>query len=132
MIITCLSLFRRSPRFYLDVQTMTLCILSPPELNDGFCRLIQPIWISQKGDQFDGAKELNRVRPRPAQRSQLARSDEQRDIFRRAVQQLCHLARQQARRNFLCRPSRQCQFSNVIAHFALGPKCVSPDVPGVG
>ena len=54
---------------------MTLGVLPPPELNDGFRRFVQPIRVGQKGDQLDGAEKLHRICPGPAQRPQLARAD---------------------------------------------------------
>jgi len=33
-------------------------ILSPTESDDGFRGIVQPIMVSQQGDQFDGTKEI--------------------------------------------------------------------------
>jgi len=61
-----------------------------PELGD----FVQPFTISQQRDKLDGAEKLHRVRVRPAQWPQLAGTDENGDIVRRAVQQLRHMSRQ--------------------------------------
>ena len=63
-------------------------ILAPPELADGFRRLIEPVRIRQQRDQFDGAEKFHCVGLRLAERPQFARTDEDGDIFRIAVQQL--------------------------------------------
>ena len=49
-------------------------ILSPPELDNGFCGIVQPIMVSQQGDQFDGTKEFYRVGPGLAQRPEFPRA----------------------------------------------------------
>jgi hypothetical protein len=74
----------------VNSQTITARILSPPVLADGFRCLVQPIAVSQQRDQFDGAKEFHRVGFRLAQRPQFARTDENGDIVRRAIQELRH------------------------------------------
>jgi len=76
---------RCKSRFF-QVYTMTAGIFSLPKLADGFRHLIQPLTIRQQCDEFDGAEKLYRVQIRPAQWPQFARSDENGDILRRAVQ----------------------------------------------
>jgi hypothetical protein len=71
---------------------ITAGVLTLPELPDRFSRLIQPITIRQQVNQFHGAEKLHRIGIRPTQWSQLVRSDENGDIFRRAVQRLRHLS----------------------------------------
>jgi hypothetical protein len=78
-----------------EYETIPPGILSFPELPNGFRSLIQPFTICQQRNQFDGAEKLHRVRVRPAQRPQLASGDENGNIFRRTVQQLRHLCREQ-------------------------------------
>ena len=67
---------------------MALGVLSPPVLADDFRGIVQPIRVSQQGDQFDGAKEFHRVGFRLAKRPQFPRAGENGDIIRRAVQEL--------------------------------------------
>ena len=96
---------------------MTPGIFSPPELADGLRRLIQPLTIRQQREQFNGAKKLHRVRPRPPQWPQLACGNEQRDIFRCAVQQLRHVPRQEARRQIPRSPGcHRRRLSYVVIH----------------
>jgi hypothetical protein len=59
-------------------------ILAFPKIADCFGGLIQPLTIREQREEFDGTEKLYRVWPGPAQRPQLARADENRDIFRRA------------------------------------------------
>jgi len=74
-------------RIFQD-QTVATGILLPPVLANGFRGVIQPIRVSQQGDQFDGAKIFHRVGFRLAERPQFPRTGENGDIIRRAVQQL--------------------------------------------
>ena len=48
--------------------------------------------------------------------SQLARSDENGDIFRRAVQELCHLCSKQPGREVFRRPGRHRRLCHVVRH----------------
>jgi hypothetical protein len=57
-------------------------ILSPPILADVFRCFVQPIRVSQQGDQFDGAKEFHRVGFLLAERPQFPRAGENGDIVR--------------------------------------------------
>src|ERR1017187_758869 len=63
-------------RLFFQGQTIAADILSPPVLADGFRRIVQPIRISQQGDQFDGAEEFHRVGFLLAERPQFPRADE--------------------------------------------------------
>jgi hypothetical protein len=48
-----LILSRCGWRFF-QVQTIAPGILSPLELDNGFCGIVQPIMVSRQSDQFDG------------------------------------------------------------------------------
>ena len=50
---------------------MALGVLSLPVLADGFCSILQPIGVSQQGDQFDGAKKFHHIWPGLAERTQV-------------------------------------------------------------
>jgi hypothetical protein len=67
---------RNGIRRIFNSATLPPGILSPPELPDGFCRLIQPLTIRQQRNQFDGTEKLHRIGVRPAQRPQLPRTDD--------------------------------------------------------
>ena len=69
-------------RLFFSGQTIAPGIFSPPVLADGFRGFVQPIRVSQQGDQFDGTEEFHRVWPGPAWRPQFSRADENGNIVR--------------------------------------------------
>ncbi len=87
-----MGVHRCNVRQFFQGQTMALGVLSPPVLADGFRGIVQPITLREQGDQFNGAKEFHRVGLRLAERPQFSRADENGNIVRRAVQELCQLA----------------------------------------
>ena len=110
---------RHKSRFF-QIWTMSAGVLSLPELPNCLRRLVQPLTIRQKRNEFDGAEKLNRIRVWPAQWPQLARRDEQRNIFRRAVQQLRHLSSKQPSGQIFRRPCRHRRLCYVISRSHLG------------
>jgi len=111
-----LTRYDDSMRLTVNSQTVSVGVLSPPVLCDGFGCLIQPARVGQQSDQFDGAKEFHGIRSRLAQWSQFPRTDQDGDIFRCAVQELRHLTRQETGRQIFRRPSRQCRLSHLVVH----------------
>jgi len=104
---------------FLGGQTITPGIFSLPELADRFCGLVQPVRVSQQRDESNGAEKLHRVWVWPAQRPQLARAHQDGDIFRSAVQQLCHLSSQQPGWQVFCRPGRHRRLCYVVSHTSI-------------
>jgi len=68
-------------------------ILPLPEIADGFRGVVQPFTIRYQRNRFDGTKKHYGGRPQPAQWPQFSRSDQRRDILRRAVQELRDFSR---------------------------------------
>lgn len=62
----CASQTASASGLQCDYHPISQCILSLPEIADGFRRLIQPIMIRQQPHEFDGAGKLPRIRVRPA------------------------------------------------------------------
>ena len=57
-------------RMMFDSHAVAPGILSPPVLANGFSRFVQPIRVSEQGDQLDGAKKFTAfVRGLPSARS---------------------------------------------------------------
>jgi hypothetical protein len=83
-----LAICRLNLVVFLRVCTITASILSFPVLADRFCRFIQPIRVSQKGDQFDGTEKINRVGFWLAKRTKSPGTGKNGNIIRRAIQQL--------------------------------------------
>jgi hypothetical protein len=96
--------------------SITLGILPLPKLPNRLRDFIQPLTVRQQRDEFNGAEKLHRIRIWPAQWLQFPRSDEQCDIFRRAVQQLRHLSSEQPGWQIFCRPGRHRHLCYVVRH----------------
>ena len=110
----------RGGHLIFDGQTIPTCIFPFPELPNRFRRFVQPFTICQQRNQFNGTKKLHRVRVWPTQWPQFARADENRNIFRRAVQQLGHLSSEQPGRQVFRRPRRHCCLRYVVSRSHLG------------
>ena len=107
---------RRFPRLIVCGQSVPPCILALPVETDRLGRIIQPIGIGEQRDQFDGAKELHRVGTGLAERPQFPGAGKNGNVLSRAVQELCHLSRQEAGREVFGCPGCQGCLNHVVAH----------------